>query len=85
MGDSGSVTNTAAKTVSKTASSGQPGEMNWMNKTPILSSCTRSFQETARVDDDARLRLPRHLLLELRTQGPGGERGAPERVETRAR
>ena len=58
-----------------------------MYKTPFILNfdTPRSFQETARVDDDASVCLPRHLLLELRPQGPGGERRAPERVETRTR
>ena len=86
MGDSGSVSNTAAKTVIKT-SSAQPGEMMKCKKTLFILNfdVPRSFQETVRVDDDASVCLPRHLLLELRPQGPGGERGAPERVKTRAR
>ena len=83
MGDS--VTNTAAKAVTKTTSSGQPGERNYIRaKDQLHIDDLRSFQETARVDDDASLRLPRHLLLELRAQGPGGERGTPERVAARA-
>ena len=58
-----------------------------MYKSPVILNfdAPRSFQETARVDDDASVCLPGHLLLELRPQGPGGERGAPERVKTRAR
>ena len=83
MGDS--VTNTAAKAVTKTTSSAQPGERNYVRaKGRLYIDDLRSFQETARVDDDASLRLPRHLLLELRAQGPGGERGAAERAATRA-
>ena len=83
MGDS--VTNTATKAVTKTTSSTQPGERNYIRtKDRLLIDDLRRFQETARIDDDASLRLPSHLLLELRTQGPGGKRGAKERVTTRA-
>ena len=82
MGDS--VSNTAAKTVAKTTSSAQPGESKLIRSGHLILYDQRSFQEIARVDDDACLRLPRHLLLELRPQGPGGERRAPERIATRA-